>query len=374
MSRKKTYWFFQITGWTALGLNELLNYIPVTGWEDLLLLEVIVNIIFGILLTHTYRYIALRWNWTELPVMQLALRLLPAILIIASVLTAINVQLDKQIIIFDDPQLAILNAFANFCKYVLVWTLIYHMFHYFERRKEIEVEKIRIESSAKETEAKVLRAQLNPHFMFNALNSIRALILEDPDRAQKGITQLSNILRSSLLADRRRTVSLGEEMRTVDDYLALEKIRYEDRLEIRKNIYPDALGVQVPPMMLQTLVENAIKHGVSKPVKGGFVSIDAHVRNRALHLCISNTGVLETTESGGFGLENTAHRLELLFGPEASFRIYQGSENVVCAEVVIPTEGEFAARASASTHDSEPKPKPSPVPVLGLHASLKPKR
>lgn len=374
MSRRRTYWFFQITGWTALALNELLNYVPIIGFTYFLLLELAVNISFGILLTHTYRHLARSWNWTELPFMQLAPRLLPAILVMGGVMTAINVPLDAQIIVFDDPQLATLNALANWCKYMLVWTLIYHMFHYFERRKEIEVEKIRIESSAKETEAKVLRAQLNPHFMFNALNSIRALILEDPDRAQKGITQLSNILRSSLLADRRRTVSLGEEMRTVDDYLALEKIRYEDRLEIRKNIYPDALSVQVPPMMLQTLVENAIKHGVSKPVKGGFVSIDAHVRNRALHLCISNTGVLETTESGGFGLENTAHRLELLFGPEASFRIYQGSEAVVCAEVVIPTEGEFAIRANAPARDPEPKPNPSPTPVLGLQASLKPKR
>jgi sensor histidine kinase YesM len=347
MSRQKTYWYFQLAGWTALTVNEIINYLPVTGFTFYMLLEMAVNISLGILLTHNYRRLAKHWGWIELPFMQLVPRLLLAILVMAAVMTAVNVPLDAQIIVFEDQRLATINALASWSKYLLVWTLIYHMFHYFERRKEIEVDKIRIESSAKETEAKVLRAQLNPHFMFNALNSIRALILEDPDRAQKGITQLSNILRSSLLADRRRTVSLGEELRTVDDYLALEKIRYEDRLEVRKNIYPETLSLQVPPMMLQTLVENAIKHGVSKPVKGGFVSVEAQVRQGALHLCISNTGVLETTESGGFGLENTAHRLELLFGFGASFRIYQASENVVCAEVLIPVETAVEAARAA---------------------------
>lgn len=338
MSRQKTYWAFQITGWTALSVNEIIAYSLNLGFSPFYLLEAVVNSSLGILLTHGYRWLAKRWNWTELSFMQLGPRIIVAVVAMAAVMTAVNLPLDTQAIVVDIETLVVLGYIATWMKYLLVWTLIYHMFHYFERRKEIEIDKIRIESSAKETEAKVLRAQLNPHFMFNALNSIRALILEDPDRAQKGITQLSNILRSSLLADRRRTVSLGEELRTVDDYLALEKIRYENRLDIRKNIYPDALGVQVPPMMLQTLVENAIKHGVSKPIKGGFVNLEAQVRQGNLHVCISNTGVLENTDSGGFGLENTAHRLELLFGNVASFRIYQASENVVCAEVLIPVD------------------------------------
>lgn len=350
MSRQRTYWLFQVAGWTALIINEIINYSLDFGFIYFLLLEAAVNISLGILLTHGYRWLAKRWNWTELPFMQLAPRLLAGVLGMATAMTAVNLPLDAQAFVIDYQPLVFLGMLATWGKYFLIWTLIYHMFHYFERRKEIEVDKIRIESSAKETEAKVLRAQLNPHFMFNALNSIRALILEDPDRAQKGITQLSNILRSSLLADRRRTVSLGEEMRTVDDYLALEKIRYEDRLEVRKNIYPETLSVQVPPMMLQTLVENAIKHGVSKPVKGGFVNIEAQFRASKLDLRISNTGVLEGTDSGGFGLENTAHRLDLLFGPGATFRIFQASENVVCAEVLIPVEAPVARPEDAVSY------------------------
>ena len=91
-------------------------------------------------------------------------------------------------------------------------------------------------------------------------------------------------------------------------------------------------------MMVQTLVENAIKHGVSKPIKGGFVAVEAKIKNGNFVLAISNTGVLETTDSGGFGLENTTHRLNLLFGNNATFKIFQASKDVVCAEILIPQE------------------------------------
>ncbi len=292
-------------------------------------------------MTHNFRKLIKKYGWVELPINQVIPRILLMVSLMSIIITLINIPIDSYLLRDIEETdfwsfFTILQFFFNWGKPLMIWTLFYYASHYFERKSEVEVDKIRLESSVKETESKVLRAQMNPHFMFNALNSIRALILEDPDKAQKAVTQLSNILRSSLLADRRKTVSLSEEMRTVDDYLALEKIRYEERLQIRKNIYPETLTVQVPPMLLQTLVENAIKHGVSKPVKGGFVSIEAKVVGTNLVIIISNTGVLETTESEGFGLQNTAHRLELLFGPESKFKIYQSSKDVVAAEIIIP--------------------------------------
>lgn len=325
-------------GWTLWLFNEWLAMRQEYENDGFWTLEYVINVFTCILLTHGFRHLLKRWNWVELRLERLIFRVLACIVTMTFVQLLINIPLDANFIkgiSFDQP-LIVLSYMLHWGKPFMAWTSIYYAFTYFQRSRDIQIEKIRIESSAKETEAKVLRAQLNPHFMFNALNSIRALVLEDPERAQKGITQLSSILRSSLLADRRRTISLAEELRTVDDYLALEKIRYEERLEVRKNIYPDALPIQVPPMMLQTLVENAIKHGVSKPVRGGFVSIEAKIVQGKLDLRISNTGVLETTESGGFGLENTAHRLELLFGKQAQFRIFQASKDVVCAEVLIP--------------------------------------
>jgi LytS/YehU family sensor histidine kinase len=182
---------------------------------------------------------------------------------------------------------------------------------------------------------------MNPHFIFNALNSIRALVYEDPTKAQQGITQLSNILRSSLIADRRTTISLKEELRTVEDYLALEKVRYEERLQSKWDIDDNTLGIQVPPMMLQTLVENAIKHGVQKAIGWGFIEINTSIIKDKLHIKIRNTGQLHSTdsdsESSGFGLKNTAQRLDILYGAASSFKIYQEDNLTVCAEIGIPT-------------------------------------
>ena len=177
---------------------------------------------------------------------------------------------------------------------------------------------------------------MNPHFTFNALNSIRALVYEDPAKAQVSITQLSNILRNSLLADRRKTVDLQEELRTVEDYLELEKVRYEDRLKYSIHFNPQAIYWQVPPMMLQTLVENGIKHGVSKEIGGGFIDVKSEISDDILVITILNSGNLGTTESGGVGLKNTAERLSILYGKGATFRIFQERENVVCSEVKIP--------------------------------------
>ncbi|MFC0185031.1 Histidine kinase [Pseudarcicella hirudinis] len=340
MSKTKLYWLLQTSGWLAWAVNDGLIYANDFGWKIDWLYAALLNVGIAIFLTHNYRKIIRYWGWVESPIIQVIPKILLSITIMSLIMVSINLPLDIHLVSdtfkINITMFTLLQYILNFAKPLTIWTLFYYAFHYFERKSEAEVEKVKLQSSIKETESKVLRAQMNPHFMFNALNSIRALILEDPEKAQKGITQLSNILRSSLLADRRKTVMLNEELRTVDDYLALEKIRYEDRLQIRKNIYPETLNVQVPPMLLQTLVENAIKHGVSKPVKGGFVSIETKMTNDKLLIIISNTGVLETTESGGFGLENTAHRLELLFGPEAKFRIFQASKDVVTAEITIP--------------------------------------
>lgn len=341
MSKTKLYWILQIFGWTAWLANEALIYANNYGWSLDWFLAADLNVVIAVVLTHNFRKIIKKYGWVEISIDRVVPRILLAVAFMSVFMALVNIPLDAYLLREHEEAnlwsfFFILQYIFSWAKPLMIWTLFYYASHYFERKSEVEVDKIRLESSIKETESKVLRAQMNPHFMFNALNSIRALILEEPDKAQKAVTQLSNILRSSLLADRRKTVSLSEELRTVEDYLALEKIRYEERLQVRKSIHPEALTVQVPPMLLQTLVENAIKHGVSKPVKGGFVSLEAKVVNHNLILIISNTGILETTDSEGFGLQNTAHRLELLFGPESKFKIYQSEKEVVTAEINIP--------------------------------------
>lgn len=345
MNKNKLYWIFQLSGWSLYNLNEVFQYSIQYDYDHEMVFNALANIILSILLTHLFRIVARKFNWSALDLPQLALRVGLGVLLMTFIMVAVNLPLDWKYVgeMLKANPVLIIEYPINLAKPFMVWALFYMFFRHSEERRQREVEEIKLKSSIKETEAKVLRAQMNPHFMFNALNSIRALVLEDPTRAQQGITQLSNILRSSLLADRRKTVSLKEELRTIEDYLALEKVRYEERLQTKWDIAPETLNVQVPPMMLQTLVENAIKHGVQKAINWGFVEINTSITDNKLYIKIRNTGQLQGTESaseaGGFGLKNTSQRLELLYGSEASFRIFQEDNLTVCAEITIPLSG-----------------------------------
>jgi LytS/YehU family sensor histidine kinase len=196
---------------------------------------------------------------------------------------------------------------------------------------------LQLEALVKSLELKTIKAHINPHFIFNALNSIRALIDENPVRARRAITELSNILRSSLQAEKGETVSLEEELKIVKDNLALENMRFEDRLKVEYEIDEDTLDQQVPPMMLQTLVENAIKHGISKQVRGGIVKIISDFRNNYHELAVQNTGNLNGGASHhGFGISSTQDRLGLLYGDKATFQIRLLHPDLVEAKVLIP--------------------------------------
>ncbi|WP_247232109.1 sensor histidine kinase [Telluribacter sp. SYSU D00476] len=342
MSKTRIYWTLQISGWTALVMYEFLLYTVEYGFDSKTLFLAIANILLGITLTHTYRLVIRRWNWTALPVHKLVFRVALSVLILGFIMTIVNLPLDRQILaeqLVNQP-FVFWGYLSTWCKNLLAWILSYTIYHYVEQNRLAELEKIMLKTSMREAEAKVLRSQLNPHFTFNALNSIRALVSEDPAKAQHSITQLSNILRNSLLADRRKTVELREELKTVEDYLELEKVRYEERLRHSIKADPQSIFWQVPPMMLQTLVENGIKHGVSKVMGGGMLEVATTIENQMLVIRIRNTGTLceknTDDQSGGVGLQNTAERLSILYGKEASFRLFQEDEKTVCAEVVIP--------------------------------------
>ncbi len=345
MSRKQLYWTCQVVGWTAYMISDIWRYSAFYGYNHGLIINSSIVILFGIFITHVYRLLLKKLSWLDLPLGELLPRIFLSVTVMGIIMVLVNLPVDYLTIPRFREQVLekggipvnfVLMGLLSWCKHILMWSLLYHVFQYFERSKNNEVERLKLEASVKDFEAKMLRAQLNPHFMFNSLNSIRALVLENPEKAQVSVTRLSNLLRNCLVADRQRTVTLSEELKTVQDYLSLEKIRYEDRLNVQTHVTPDSLSVQIPPMMVQTLVENAVKHGISKPLKGGFISIEAGREGNFLNLAIRNTGVLGNTDSGGFGLLNTAQRLSLIYGSAASFRISQESPEVVRAEVKLP--------------------------------------
>jgi two-component system, LytTR family, sensor kinase len=218
-----------------------------------------------------------------------------------------------------------------------IWLLIYIVYHYVEKTRKDQVDRLKLESNIKELELKTIKSHINPHFIFNSLNSIRALVDEDPSRARTAITELSNILRSSMQAEKAETVSLEKELNIVKDYLALEQMRFEERLKIELEIDDDTLDQQVPPMMLQTLVENAIKHGISKQVNGGIVKVVTDFKADNLELLVQNTGQLNgKINSEGFGIKSTEDRLNLMYQGKATFSIRNLDNNMVESKVTMP--------------------------------------
>ncbi len=220
---------------------------------------------------------------------------------------------------------------------ISLWLLVYMVWHYLERNRLGELDKLSLEKIVKELELKTIKSHINPHFIFNSLNSIRALVDENPQRARSAITELANILRSSLQVEKMETVPLHKELGIVKDYLALEQIRFEERLKIEMDIDEDTLEQPVPPMMLQTLVENAIKHGISKKIDGGIIRIISRFVNDHFELVVQNTGLLSTAiDNEGFGIKSTRDRLKFLYKTNSDFQIQNINGNKVEAKISMP--------------------------------------
>jgi hypothetical protein len=221
---------------------------------------------------------------------------------------------------------------------VSVWCAVVLTANEVNRRRSAEMEALRLALIAQTSQFHALRSQLNPHFLFNCLNGLRELIDEDRNRAKQVIDLLSALLRYTLRADRVETVSLREELEAVEDYLTLEKVRFEERLRTHFDIDPRSLEAKLPPMLLQTLAENGVKHGIALLPAGGDLAIVTEVLEGNLRIEVTNTGKLSdaTEGSSAVGLDNTRERLRLMYGNGASLTLVADEQSKVRAEVVIP--------------------------------------
>ncbi|RAJ75602.1 histidine kinase [Chitinophaga dinghuensis] len=328
------YWWCQIVGWFSYFLINIL--LPTGATPESFYISLLVFMVLGVLFTHLFRWWVNKLNWQAYPFEKQVMFFFwmvvgSSTLMFVGFFIIIKYVLDVD---FGNPFRALLSCYSI----MTVWWMIYYLYHYIEATRSEKLDQLTLQATVKELELKTIKAQLNPHFIFNALNSIRALVDENPQRARTAITELSNILRSSMAAEKAETVSMEKELNIVKDYLALETIRFEERLNVTYDIDPETLGLQVPPMMLQTLVENAIKHGISKTISGGNVHICSRLKGLQHEIMIENTGqFVENVKNGhGFGLESTRQRLSLLFGNRASFEIRNKDEQMVEARVIMP--------------------------------------
>lgn len=302
------------------------------------LLEAFLFISLFVLCTHTLRYFIIRNDWFSLRFN----KLIPRVLIISIFLgivffpiSVVNAVIWGTISWQESFEGAnVIYQISVFTLLFLLWSLIYFLFHYISSYQRA----LKMTALMNEAELKNLKSQLNPHFLFNALNSVRALVDENPQKAKKSITALSNLLRISLVSGKKRLITLNEELNTVKDYLSLEHIRFEERLSVEINCPDETLNMKLPPMLLQTLVENGIKHGIANLKQGGKISIHSNTKNKKLILEIRNSGKYingKKTDSG-LGLNLSRKRLELLYEKDAELSIQNEDENTVLTIVEIP--------------------------------------
>jgi two-component system, LytTR family, sensor kinase len=345
LSRIPNYWIFQAIGWGMFIITNTFFALTFDRYNTDFIGRLITFVAIGLIFSHVMRDIIKR---TKLLQRTLEFQIIGFILItllfsiivgyLDTLLTIsfdINVYLEEEL---TETEMVISNSFYAFV-YLFIWNCIYFIYHYVDKATSQQLDTFKLQALVKELELKTIKSHINPHFIFNALNSIRALIDENPSRARDAITELSNILRSSMQSENLETVPLQRELNIVKDYLALEHIRFEDRLQVEYDIDEDTLNQPVPPMMLQTLVENAIKHGISKYENGGIVKIISDFRGKNHELIVRNTGKLNGgINKEGFGLHSTASRLGLLFGSAAKFEIQDTPNNIVEAKVSIPIQ------------------------------------
>jgi sensor histidine kinase YesM len=204
-----------------------------------------------------------------------------------------------------------------------------------KKLKEKELNEERLERLRTRAELDALQAKINPHFLFNTLNSIASLISENPAAAESTVEKLSELFRYTLQRSGNSTVTLSEELEIVRSYLEIEKVRFGDRLQFEIRADGSLNGLLIPPLLIQPLVENAIKHGIAEEPKGGTVTVDVKKDGRTCVIAVNDTGkgLSGTGGDPGFGLKSIRERLALSYGENASLRTEEGSALI---QITIP--------------------------------------
>jgi two-component system sensor histidine kinase AlgZ len=340
----RLYWQCQLGGWLGLGL--FLASPMLLGYSErmkpgVMAAGIALRVVTGLAGTHLLRLYMHRRQWLQQAGGKLVLRLLAGVSLLAAILGGIELPVHR-FLLHDDwyrrlDAVRVFQAWAAWMAILVGWTALYIAIREFRGRRRREVRALRLEMMVQEAQLRGLRAQLNPHFLFNCLNSLREVIAEDPERAQRMVTELSALLRYSLESNQAERVPLADEVQAVKAYLALERIRFEERLRVRWSVAPEAAAVRVPPMLLQTLVENAVKHGIARLPQGGEIAIAARCADAELQLEVVNSGRMDGGAApSGMGLKNAQEMITLLFGTRARLLLENRGEDHVRALVTLP--------------------------------------
>ena len=392
MTRRRAYWTCQAAGWGAYAIGNGVLSALVGRLAAANLVNDALVVALGLSVSHAIRATARSQGWLELRAGQFGVRLAGAsaagAAVMVSVVLGVAYGLELRpagVPASPHPALVVLLLF-NWTILLAAWSTVYAAVHLLwqwqgaERaRAGAEADRWRLEASVRQAELRALQAQVDPHFLFNSLNSVRALVAESPARAQQAVTELATLLRYRLTTG--PTVALADELKAVRSYLALEEIRFEERLRWHVDAPGAAAGLAVPPFVVQTLVENAVKHGVGESPTGGEVRVTVRMVPAGVHLAVENTGTLvpelcpssdparlgalRGTGEDPVGLANARERLRLLVGAGATLSLEQAGPGWVRAELFVPA-GVASTSAEVGSADSAggAPARPRAVPVL----------
>ncbi|WP_462249051.1 sensor histidine kinase [Ekhidna sp.] len=340
MTRNSSYWLLQSIGWFAYAMiGVVVSFLFYDSIDVWVILAQFFGAIVMLLSTHLLRYKMKLDGWLKLRLQQLILRLVPTLAVISILANGIIVGytiLTTDIIDVERFSVLVffLFSFQTFV-YFSLWTAVYLIIYFFRNYKKEEVEKWQLETAVKDAELIALKAQINPHFLFNALNNIRALILEDHMKARDMVSHLSELLRYSIQFNDNEKVTIEEELKIVNKYLELESIHYENRLHYEILSKKDLERCKIPPMLIQLMAENAVKHGISQIKNGGDILISVDKEGKNLVLEVSNTGKLKKNVGNGIGLKNATDRIRILFDSEPDLELTQEG-NMVRSRLKLP--------------------------------------
>ena len=342
------YWKCQFGGW-GLATSYWVYFMIINPGMTILegTINTALTLIACIGITHLYYRHAHKQKWITLDLNALIPRVIIGTIVLASLFVLLMIPINyltnakcDGCNFMDHIQEGWLRYSMTGLRLMAIWILAFHMYHYARAGARAETEKAQLSEQYSLAQLEKLKGQLNPHFLFNALNSVKSLINSDQEKAKRATVLLSDILRNSLNVAQKKWITLAEEIQQVKDYLELEQMRFEERLIVQYDIDPKLLDRLIPPLSLQILIENAIKHGISKLESGGKIIISVHQVDEKLDIIVSNSGALNQKSASTkehYGLNNLEKRLTLLFNNEANFKIAQQGQMVV-AQISLPSK------------------------------------
>jgi hypothetical protein len=353
---QQLYWILQIGGWGLYASLKDIGAATLLGlpWFKTTL-ELVALSAIGLGLSHWLRDFVRRHQWAALSIPKLAAHIALAGLVVGTPLGIVTQLSDLAPLQGPNPELheyapglsagmtvtiQTVLQIVNWAVLYMVWLTIYFVAVGLREYRTARLTQSELARALQLAELRLLKSQLNPHFLFNALNTVRSLIADNPSRAQSAVTRLANTLRYTLSSRHDELVTFSQELDIVTDYLELESMRFEDRLRIERDIPADTANVYIPVMLLQTLVENAIKHGIAELPSGGLLKISAVLEDEMLRVEIENPRPLAPIRAvgEGVGLRNARDRLRLLFGTRATLDLDLSIPGMATARLRVPQQ------------------------------------